>query len=151
MSKNWTRSNLRCLLYTQLSMKYFFVLAEKCLTMNKSYIKTAKSWLCGSTVNVRNPNMFGFRTGDHCQVQNCFKQIKLSEIRTFCLDFRRSVEWLYMLERLDFGVYSIGMPIWTVQWMSENRTSKIRRAPKSKLLLVWFSALSDFERSGLKI
>ena len=42
--------------------------------------------------------------------------------------------------------------IWMkVQWNAEIRTYKIRKVLKSKLLLVRFSARSDFERSGFKI
>ena len=37
-----------------------------------------------STVNVRNPNTFGFQTGGHRSVPNCFEQTKVSEIQTFC-------------------------------------------------------------------
>ena len=40
------------------------------------------------TVNVRNPNTFGFQTPPHRSVQNCFEQTKMSELRTFCSDFR---------------------------------------------------------------
>ena len=34
----------------------------------------------GTTVNVGNPNTFGFRTGGYCSVVNLFEQTKLSEI-----------------------------------------------------------------------
>ena len=47
------------------------------------------------TVNVQNPNTFGFQTGPHRSVQNCFEQAK-----------RLKSEQL-VIERSDFGVYSI--------------------------------------------
>ena len=41
------------------------------------------------TVNVRNPNTFGFRTPTHRSVQIELERLKMTEIRTICSDFRQ--------------------------------------------------------------
>ena len=65
------------------------------------YLQTLSSEpLFTTTVNVRKPNMFGFQTGAFCWVPNCFEQTKVSEIRTFCSDFRHKfVSEIRMFER----------------------------------------------------
>ena len=57
-----------------------------------------------NTVNVRNPNMFGFQTGPHRPVLNLFEQLKRLKSEHICSNVRISD----ISTKLDLFIYKRG-------------------------------------------
>ena len=92
------------------------------------------------TVNVRNPNMFGFRTEHVCSVINNVRYEICLKSEQICSDFRRfalSEIRTWSFERSDFG------HIWSIIWCVWN--------PNEKIVRFYFVRTNQTERSIVRI
>ena len=108
------------------------------------------------TVNVRNPNMFGFRTWGHHSVIDWFERPNNAEIRTKRSVFRHKfVSEIRRMpfERSDFGQLTV---LYTIKRRNPNvRTNERTECSKSESLLtersiVRFSASSEIRTFGFR-
>ena len=117
------------------------------------------SWSQGkyqkSTVECRNPNMFGFRTGPFCSVPNCFERTKTSEIWAIG---RPNVQFLDVLASLDcfISIKNLWPPLFIKrpslacpksEHKKKNRTTEIQTMSCSNSWSFGFQHYSGFGRS----